>query len=396
MIFADVLGIPEAFRGVRDSAVKFGLEGICHDPVPLIGMVAARAKQIGLAATLSTTFYPPFLLARLLTTLDHLTDGRIAWNVVTTSNQAAARNFGHKNLPQHDDRYDIADDYMDLCNQLWQSWEPDALSADYSDIVFADPAKVHAVDFESENFSCRGPLNAVASPQGRPVIVQAGSSDRGREFAARHAEVVICSKDSLDDMKAFHDDIKNRLLKYGRRESDCKILFTFSPIVMGASQDEVARKEALFQKFGSALVEAGLAKISVILGHDVSRYALDDPLPAFDEKDLQSGRSLIPKYYSYGRNPTLREIAIKEATKETFAVRGTYDQIAERLMRVIDQVGGDGFALRAHYLTKELSGYVADFVDHVVPILQRENYARTFYPEGTLRQRLVGREAGIV
>jgi FMN-dependent oxidoreductase (nitrilotriacetate monooxygenase family) len=388
MIFADLLAIPGAYRGARDSYIKYGLEGICHDPVPLLAMIAAKTEHIGIAATLSTTFYPPFLVARLMTTLDHLTRGRVGWNVVTTSNQFSAKNFGYDRLPQHDDRYDIADEYMDLCYKLWGSWEPDALTPVPDDVIFADPAKVHTVDFESEHFRCQGPLNAVPSPQGRPVIVQAGASDRGREFAAKHAEVIICSKDSLDDMKAFYEDVKGRVVKYGRREQDCRVLFTFNPMVMGANEEEVRNKEILFQQFGASLVEAGLAKISRSLGWDVSQYDLDAPLPPFDQNDLQSGRSLIPKYYSFGRTPTLREIAIKEAMKETFPVRGTYQQIAERLMSVIDKVGGDGFALRANYLTKGLSGYVADFVDHVVPILQREGYARTSYPEGTLRQRL--------
>jgi FMN-dependent oxidoreductase (nitrilotriacetate monooxygenase family) len=388
MIFADLLAIPGAFRDARETYVKYGLEGICHDPVPLIAMIAAQTKHIGVVATLSTTFYPPFMLARLMTTLDHLTKGRVGWNVVTSSNQYSAKNFGHDQLPMHDDRYDIADEYMDLCYKLWSSWEPDAVFRDNNDILFADPSKVHTVGFEGKHFRCQGPLNAVPSPQGRPTIVQAGASDRGREFASRHAEVIICSKDSIDDMKAFYDDVKNRVVKNGRKEEDCRVIFTFNPMVMGATEEAVRRKEALFEEFGASLVEAGLAKISRSLGMDVSQFPLDEPLPAIDKSLLQSGQSLIPKYYSFGRNPTLREIAKKEATKETFRVRGTHEQIAERLIDVMERVGGDGFALRANYLTKGLSGYVAEFVDYVIPLLQDRGYARTAYPEGTLRQRL--------
>jgi FMN-dependent oxidoreductase (nitrilotriacetate monooxygenase family) len=388
MIFADLLGIPEAFRGSQDTSIKYGLEGICHDPIPLLAMIAAKAEKIGLASTLSTTFYPPFLVARLMSSLDHLTRGRIGWNVVTTSNQSSAKNFGREHLPEHDDRYDLADEYMELCYKLWSSWEPDALSSPPDDIVFADPAKVHRINHASENFKCQGPLTATPSPQGRPLIVQAGTSDRGREFASRHAELIICSKESLDEMKSIVDDIKNRVVRNGRKEEDCRILFTFNPMVMGATEEEFRRKEKLFEEVSESLVEAGLAKISRSLGIDVSKFDLDKPIPHIDEKLLQSGRSLLPRYYSFGRNPPLREVAAREATKETFQVRGTHSAVAERLMDVHEKVGCDGFLLRANYLTKPLSGYVADFVDNVIPILQRAGRIQTSYGAGTLRDRL--------
>ena len=387
MIFADVLGISETFRGSTETSLRYGLEGICHDPVPLIAMIAAKAEKIGVASTMSTTFYPPFLLARLMSSLDHLTRGRVAWNVVTTASRSAARNFG-KELPQHDDRYDIADEYIELCYRLWSSWEPGAEISPHDDFLFADPSKIHQVNYESEHFRCQGPLITSPSPQGRPVIVQAGSSDRGREFAARHAELIVCSKESLDDMKAMQDDIKSRAVRNGRKESDIRVLFTFNPMVLGATEEDVRRKEQLFEEVGKGLLEAGLAKVSASLGIDVSKFDLDKPLPHIEMEALQSGRSLLPKYYSYGNNPTLREVAAREATKETFQVRGTYERIAERLMNVIDKIDGDGFLLRANYLTKPLSGYVAEFVDNVVPILQREGYMKKAYSTGTLRDRL--------
>jgi long-chain alkane monooxygenase len=231
-------------------------------------------------------------------------------------------------------------------------------------------------------------LTTVPSPQGRPVIVQAGSSDRGREFAARHAELVICSKESLEDMKATYEDIKTRVLRHGRREGDCRVLFTFNPMVMGPTENEVRRKEKLFDDVGVGMLEAGLSKVSRSLGIDVSKFDLDKPIPHIPEDLLQSGRSLIPRYYSFGRNPPLREVAAREATKETFQVRGTHARIAERLIDVMSKVGGDGFLLRANYLTKPLSGYVAEFVDHVVPMLQGKGYMNSAYSEGTLRDRL--------
>jgi FMN-dependent oxidoreductase (nitrilotriacetate monooxygenase family) len=388
MIFADVLGIPEAFKGSQETPIKFGLEGICHDPIPLLSMIAAKAENLGLASTISTTFYPPFLAARLWTTLDHLTRGRVAWNVVTTSNQSTAKNFGLEHLPLHDERYDIADEYMRLCYQLWSSWDRDAVTEPRDDIVFADPKKVRRIFFQSDNFKCAGPLTAVPSPQGRPVIVQAGTSDKGREFASRHAELVICSNESFDEMKFICDDIRQRAVRNGRQETDLKVLFTFNPMVLGPNESEVARKEKLFEDVGHQFVEAGLAKISRSLGIDVSEFDLDKPIPHIEQQMLQSGRSLLPKYYSFGRTPTLREVAAREATKETFQVRGTYARIAERLINVFNSVGCDGFLLRVNFLTKELSGYVPEFVDNVVPILKREGYIQASYQPGTLRQRL--------
>jgi alkanesulfonate monooxygenase SsuD/methylene tetrahydromethanopterin reductase-like flavin-dependent oxidoreductase (luciferase family) len=189
-------------------------------------------------------------------------------------------------------------------------------------------------------------------------------------------------------MKATYEDLKSRLAHHGRKESDCQVLFTFNPMVMGATDEDVRRKEKLFEDVGQGMLEAGLSKVSRSLGIDVSKFDLDQPIPHIDQDLLQSGRSLIPRYYSYGRNPPLREVAAREATKETFQVRGTYERIAERLIDVMNKVGGDGFLLRANYLTKPLSGYVAEFVDNVVPILQREGYMKSAYPEGTLRERL--------
>jgi alkanesulfonate monooxygenase SsuD/methylene tetrahydromethanopterin reductase-like flavin-dependent oxidoreductase (luciferase family) len=189
-------------------------------------------------------------------------------------------------------------------------------------------------------------------------------------------------------MKFVCDDVRERAVKNGRRETDLKVLFTFNPMVLGPNEEEVTRKERLFEEVGHRLVEAGLAKISRSLGMDVSKFDLDKPIPKIEQDMLQSGRSLLPKYYSFGRNPTLREVAAREATKETFQVRGTYERIAERLANVFDTVGCDGFLLRANYLTKALSGYVVEFVDNVVPLLQKEGYMQTAYAPGSLRARL--------
>src|SRR5262249_35954263 len=228
--------------GKMDAYLRYAEHVPFHDPGPVVGVRAAVTRRIGLAATLSTTFYPPYLLARLMTTLDHLSRGRIAWNVVTSYKREEALNFGYQELLDHDQRYDRADEYMELCYQLWASWEPDAVVMDSRTDTFADPAKVRTIDFEGTSSRPGGPLTATPSPQGRPVIIQAGTSERGQDFAARHAEAIIVGRETVDDMKQFYDAFKSRVQKHGRQPEDCKIFFLAKPII--GDTDEAAQRRA--------------------------------------------------------------------------------------------------------------------------------------------------------
>jgi FMN-dependent oxidoreductase (nitrilotriacetate monooxygenase family) len=210
ILLGDSLAVPGTYQGRMDAYLRYAEHAPFHDPSPLIAMLAAATRRLGLALTLSTTFYPPFLLARLLTTLDHLSRGRIAWNVVTSYKQEEALNFGYQELLDHDQRYDRADEYLALCAQLWASWAPDAVVMNRRSNTFADPAKVRAIDFAGTWYRSRGPLNATPSPQGRPVILQAGTSERGQAFAARHAEAILVGRETPDEMKRFYDAFKAR------------------------------------------------------------------------------------------------------------------------------------------------------------------------------------------
>jgi FMN-dependent oxidoreductase (nitrilotriacetate monooxygenase family) len=344
--------------------------------------MAAATTRIGLAATLSTTFYPPFLLARLLTTLDHLSRGRIAWNVVTSYKLEEAQNFGYHELLDHDQRYDRADEYMELCYRLWESWEPDAVVMDLRTDTFADPARVRAINFEGTYYRSRGPLNATPSPQGRPVIIQAGTSERGQDFAARHAEAIIVGRETADDMKQFYDSFKARLRKFGRAPEDCKIFFLVKPII---GETDEAAQQAADQLYASAPVEAGLAALSTLLQIDLSAYDLDQPLPAsIQARAIQGIRSQLDRFYLAGRTPTLREIATRKVSLDSTPFIGTPERVADGLARTIEAVGGDGFAIRQGIWP----GYVGPFVERVVPLLQQRGAARVEYAGTTLREHL--------
>ena len=286
ILLGDSLAVPSTYQGRMDAYLRYAEHAPFHDPSPLVAIMAAATRRIGLAATLSTTFYPPFLLARLMTTLDHLSRGRIAWNVVTSYKREEALNFGYQELLDHDQRYDRADEYLALCSQLWASWEPDAVVMDPRTDTFADPAKVRTIDFEGTYYRSRGPLNATPSPQQRPVILQAGTSERGQDFAARHAEAIIVGRETPDEMQQFYDAFKARMRTFGRNPDACKIFFLAKPIIGDTDEAAQQRADALY---ANAPVEAGLAALSTLLQIDLSTYALDQPLPASLQRRATQG-----------------------------------------------------------------------------------------------------------
>jgi len=382
ILLGDSLAVPGTYQGRMDAYLRYAEHAPFHDPSPLIAMLAAATRRIGLALTLSTTFYPPFLLARLLTTLDHLSRGRIAWNVVTSYKQEEALNFGYQELLDHDQRYDRADEYLELCAQLWASWAPDAVVMDRRSNTFADPAKVRAVDFAGTWYRSRGPLNATPSPQGRPVILQAGTSERGQAFAARHAEAILVGRETPDEMKRFYDAFKARMRTYGRAPEDCKIFFLAKPII--ADTDEVAQQRA-DTLYTTAPVEAGLAALSTLRQLDLSTYDLDAPMPAaLHARAPQGLRSQFAKFYVPGWTPTLREIATRKVSLDALPFIGTPQRVADSMVRTIEAIGGDGFAIRQGLWP----GYVGPFVEQVVPLLQHRGVARKEYTGRTLREHL--------
>jgi FMN-dependent oxidoreductase (nitrilotriacetate monooxygenase family) len=317
-----------------------------------------------------------------MATLDNLTRGRVAWNVVTSYKQEEAQNFGYEELLAHDERYDRADEYMELCYRLWDSWDPDAAVMDPDTETFADPSKVHAIDFQGRYYRSRGPLSAVPGPQGRPVIVQAGASDRGQDFAAKHAEAILVNKETINEMKDFYAAFKARMRKFGRQPEECKIFFLCKPIVAASDSEAQALADELYAR---APVEAGLAALSTMLQIDLAQFELDQPLPASVEaRAIQGNQSQFETFYAAGRKPTLREIATRKVSIDALPFIGSAERVAEDLTRTLEAVGGDGFAIRQGMWP----GYVLPFVNQVVPLLQRSGVTRTEYTGRTLREHL--------
>ncbi len=240
LIIEDSSMVPYSYQGSHDAYLQYAASTPKLDPAVLVPYLAQATKHLGLVPTLSTSEYPPFLLARLVNSLDHVTEGRVGWNCVTSSNDGAAQNYGNEGQYPHDERYDRADEFADLVTKLWDAWEPDAVLLDRDRPMFADGGKVHPVYHEGRYFKCRGPLNAPRSPQGRPVICQAGGSARGQEFAARWADTIITDAGSIPAMKAYRADVRARAAAAGRDPDRVKVLFLTYPIVdtsMEAAQD---------------------------------------------------------------------------------------------------------------------------------------------------------------
>jgi FMN-dependent oxidoreductase (nitrilotriacetate monooxygenase family) len=236
LFFADGLA-----GGSTPDEIRYAIQFPCHDPVALVTYLSGIVKRLGFAVTMSTTFYPPFLLARTLATLDHLTKGRIGWNIVSSVSDAEARNFGHDEIPEHDQRYELADEYMELCHALWNSWDDDALVMDMEGQVFADPDKVHRVDFEGRWYRARGPFTVVPSPGRRPFLFQAGQSERGKTFAARHAEGIFSAARGTRQMRDFTDDLATRFENAGKDPSRVPIYWAGQPIVAHTESEARSR-----------------------------------------------------------------------------------------------------------------------------------------------------------
>ena len=378
-LFADTPAIPSLYQGSTDFYVRNGFK-ITPDPVPILTMMGAVTTRLGLGTTLSTSFYPPYLLARMVGTLDHLISGRFAWNVVTSASLGAALNYGQDGLTEHDDRYDIADEYLDLVRQLWGSWAPDAVVEDRERNVFADPAKVKAINFKGRYFKSKGPLNVVPAPGGQPVIIMAGTSPRGQRFAVGNADMVIAHKNTVRDMRAYTDQLRRQLSDAGRDPASCKVFFSIKPVL--GDTPEIA-KQRWERNYEMADPEIGLADLSSTLGHDMSKFDLDAPLPP--DLPVQALRGKLLQYTGAEAPKTLREIAKHEGMHETFPICGAPDQVADVIEQAARDGGADGFHFRAQFGD---IAYLSEIATKLMPVLQRRGLARTEYGGTTLRDHL--------
>ena len=373
--------VPDVFGSSMKYALKHAHQAPKLDPILLLARMGAATEHLGLVATASTSFWPPFLLARQMATVDHMTHGRAGWNIVTSSEDRAAQNFGMDKLYDHDERYERADEFTELIFKLWDSWEPDAVIADRETGVYVDADKVHVVDFVGKYYSSRGPLNTPPMPQGRPVICQAGSSSRGREFAAKYAETILAVPTSLERMKEFRDDIRARMKNHDRKPDECKILFICEPILGASEREAQERRDRMFEPT-PANIERGLMGMSTVTDIDFSQFDVDEPLPR--ELTTNGHQSSLANFYTYGK--TLKDVAmtwLHHYADETLV--GTPDQVAERMGEIMDFIGGDGFLISG-----EMSrNYIGQVCDGLVPALQRRGLTRSAYAGTTLRDHLL-------
>ncbi len=383
MILEDKLMVSDAYGGTSEADLKHALFSPKHDPVPLVPLIAQATRHLGIVPTLSTSFYPPFLLARLCSTLDHITGGRLGWNIVTSAEDRAAQNFGLDKLYAHDLRYDMADEYVDLVTQLWDSWEPGAVVLDRERGIYADHTKVHTIDFEGRFYRSRGPLNTVPSPQRRPVFCQAGGSPKGREFAAKYADTVIAAATGVAGMKEYRDDIRGRLLAHGRKPDECKVLFLVTPVL--AETDEEAQAKQRRMSSDPFYIEQSLAILSAVTEIDFSKFDLDSPLP--DDITTNGERGSLEKFVQRGSGKTLRQLVI-DGPLDAVDLVGTPDTVAGTMGEIMEEVGGDGFLFIAPGMRVNRR-YVTEITDGLVPALQRRGLVRTRYTHEHFRDNLL-------
>lgn len=352
------------------------------EPLTLLSAIASTTSKIGLIGTASTSYNEPFTLARQFASLDHISAGRAGWNIVTSASEPEARNFGLTGVKDHALRYERADEFVSVATQLWNSWEPDALVVDSSEGKFADGTKVHAINHEGDHFRVAGPLNSSRSPQGRPLLVQAGSSEAGKELAAKYAEAVFTAQRTFDEGKAFYDDLKSRLTQHGRSRDEVKILPGIVPFI-AASAEEARELENSFTDLISS--DYALKQLSLLLGIDLSGLSLDAPVP--DLPDLENVEGHKSRYelirnLSSNEGLTIRELIAKlGGGRGHRTIAGTAEQVAADLIAWIDGGAADGFNIMPPYLP----GGLERFIEGVLPILRERGYFRTEYQSNTLR-----------
>ena len=352
------------------------------EPITILSALAAVTSKIGLVGTLSTSYSEPFTVSRQFASLDHISGGRAGWNVVTSPLEGSALNYGKTEHPSHDERYRIAEEYLEVAKGLWDSWEDDAFVRDKESGVFFDPAKMHRLNHKGRYFSVQGPLNIARSKQGQPVIFQAGSSESGKTLAAKEADAVFTGGESLEEAKAFYQDVKRRAVQFGRSEDDIVILPGIGPIV-GRTEEEAERK---YEEIASLVsIENALNYLGRFFEHfDFSRFPLDEPFPDIGDLGSNSFRSGTDKIKRNAKEQglTLRQVALQAATPRGEFI-GTPEQIADRIQRWYEEGAADGFIIHSN-----LPSGLSDFVDLVVPILQERGIYRKDYESDTLRGNL--------
>ena len=364
------------------AALKRSATVTSFDPLTLLPVLAVHTEHLGLIATASTTFEPAYTIARRFASLDHISNGRAAWNLVTTSNPDAALNFGLTEQMEHGERYRRAREFFDVVTGLWDSWAEDAFVRDVEEGIFFSPDRMHVLDHKGEFLSVRGPLNIARPVQGWPVIVQAGASDAGRQLAAETAEMVFAAGGPLADAQANYADIKARAARYGRNPDHIKIL-PGCLVVVGDTDEEARKKHALLDSLVHP--DSGLGSLSIALGCDARQFDLDSPLPD-DIPETEASKSGRARVMARAKreNLTVRQLAQIAGGYGGLAMVGTPKTIVDRMEEYFFGNACDGFNIMFPFVP----GGLDEFVDRVVPELQRRGLFRRDYEGTTLRDNL--------
>ncbi|MGQ4273886.1 LLM class flavin-dependent oxidoreductase [Terrihabitans sp. B22-R8] len=374
LFFADGPALADNIR----YASRFRVE-----PITWLSAIAAATSYIGLIATASTTYFEPYNLARLFASLDHISGGRAGWNIVTTSAEKAAHNFGLAEHPVHAERYERGREFVEVITSLWDSWEDDAVLADPASGIYADTSKIHTIDHVGKHFRVRGPLNTPRTPQGRPVYVQAGSSEDGRSFAAQYAEAIFTAHQTIGSAQEFYADIKRRAVALGRRPEHIKVLPGLSPFI-GSTEREAQLLEDEFNDLIQP--EFSLHQLRQMIGIDLSSFDLDGPFPRH-LLDLEGTIASASRFQLVVDILNREELTIRQlinrlaGARGHFVKAGTPEQIADHIQDWFENGAADGFNIMPPWLT---GGFDA-FAEHVVPLLRKRGLFRERYEGTTLR-----------
>ncbi|AZC15683.1 LLM class flavin-dependent oxidoreductase [Pseudomonas sp. CMR5c] len=378
LFIADIVGVYDVYQDSVDVTLKESIQLPVNDPLLLVSAMAAVTRNLGFGLTANLTYEAPYLFARRLSTLDHLSRGRVGWNIVTGYLDSAAQAMGLKEQIEHDRRYDQADEYLEVLYKLWEgSWEDDAVVNDREQRIYARPDKVHKVEHQGEFYQVSGYHLCEPSPQRTPVLFQAGSSERGLVFAGRHAECVFISGQNKAATKAQVDKVRASAVAAGRNPEDIKIFMGLN-VIVGATEELAWKKHAEYRSHASA--EAGVAHFSASTGIDFAQYELDEPIQYVKNNAIQSATKHLQNN-DWTRRKLLEQHALGG---RYFTVVGSPQQVADDLESWIAETGLDGFNL-TRIVTPE--SYV-DFIDLVIPELQRRGSYKTAYETGTLREKL--------
>ena len=352
------------------------------EPFTLLAALASVTQHIGLVCTASTTFEEPFSLARKFASLDHVSHGRAGWNLVTSGNHTAALNFSRDEHMAKDQRYIRAREFAEVVMGLWDSWDDDAFERNRESGIFFDPKKMHTLNHVGDHFKVKGPLNVARSPQGRPVLVQAGASHDGKQLAAETAEVVFAATPTIDEGRSFYSDLKSRMAAFGRDPDELKIMPGFF-VTVGDTPDQAREKREVLQRLIHP--EVGIALLSQRMGLDLSGYDVDGPLPDVPHDKVISSRVTLLIDMAQRENMTIRQLYTQIAGgRGHYDICGTPSHIADIMQEWFETGAADGFNVMPPVFPDSLS----DFVDKVVPELQRRGLFRTHYEGTTLRENL--------